>query len=380
MKLHLFNPENDLALALDLANYTPPPAATALGRSGATLPLWYGEAGDAIVCPGVNAEWLRRIKDGFGLQTGVWDHQTAEYEPTPWGWSKSARKRFSMLGFDKADLPSDDVLERMRLLSSRRSSCTLGKALADAGRLRPGYVAEEIRSAEDARAYCLGHDDALFKLPWSSSGRGQIRVKGAADLASREEAIRGALRRYGFLTAEPFHRNKAADLALLFNAEPSGRVVAAGLSLFMTAPNGDYAGNVLASDAAISEAIERRFGIADDIRQTEATLRRALEALIGGVYAGPLGVDMMILSDGELIGCVELNLRMTMGHVARRFHDRHCAPGSTGLFTVGEHADAASAPAEMRDGRLVRGHISLNPPGNPVSFTAGIQGEKNIFI
>lgn len=380
MKLHLFNPENDLALALDLANYTPPPAAAALGRSGATLPLWYGDAGDAVVCPGVNAEWLRRIRDSFGLRTDVWDHRTEGYEPAPWGWSKSSRKRFGMLGFDNAALPADDVLERRRLLSSRRSSCILGEALTEAGLLPPGCGAELVSSVAEARDYARRHADSLFKLPWSSSGRGQIRVGSPGEFAAREQALCGALRRYGFLTAEPFHRDKAVDLALLFEADTAGRVHPAGLSLFMTAANGDYAGNILASDAAIMEALDRRFGIADEIRQTEAALRRALETLIDGAYAGPLGVDMMVLADGGLIGCVELNLRMTMGHVARRFHDRYCEADSTGLFTVGEHADAAAAPAEMRGGRLVLGHISLNPPGNPVSFTAGIQGEKNIFI
>ena len=40
-KLHIFNPENDLALAANVARYTPPPAAVSLRLSGALLPLWW---------------------------------------------------------------------------------------------------------------------------------------------------------------------------------------------------------------------------------------------------------------------------------------------------------------------------------------------------
>jgi hypothetical protein len=35
-----------------------------------------------------------------------------------------------------------------------------------------------------------------------------------------------------------------------------------------------------------------------------------------GTYSGPFGIDMMIIKDGFLHPCVEINLRRTMGHVA----------------------------------------------------------------
>ena len=33
-------------------------------------------------------------------------------------------------------------------------------------------------------------------------------------------------------------------------------------------------------------------------------------------YVGPIGVDMLVGADGRINPCVELNWRMTMGHVA----------------------------------------------------------------
>ncbi len=66
----------------------------------------------------------------------------------------------------------------------------------------------------------------------------------------------------------------------------------------------------------------------DNLKQyvSEETLSSArqriidiMEPALKDIYSGPFGVDMMIASkDGqlELVSCIELNLRRTMGHVA----------------------------------------------------------------
>ena len=49
-------------------------------------------------------------------------------------------------------------------------------------------------------------------------------------------------------------------------------------------------------------------------------MEKELSCLFSGYYTGPLGVDMMVVraADGSslLHPCVEINVRMTMGHVA----------------------------------------------------------------
>ena len=74
MKLHLFNPENDLALAANLDHYTPPKAAVDLRRSGALLPMWYADAGDRVLCHGVNARWFDTVRTAFGIDVDVFNH------------------------------------------------------------------------------------------------------------------------------------------------------------------------------------------------------------------------------------------------------------------------------------------------------------------
>lgn len=76
MKLHLFYPENDLALASGKAGYTPPPKVMDLRRAGAVLPLWYGDPGDKVCTTGVSAAWFDSMAERFDLRTDVFDIYT----------------------------------------------------------------------------------------------------------------------------------------------------------------------------------------------------------------------------------------------------------------------------------------------------------------
>lgn len=377
--LHLFNPQNDLALALNLENYTAPPAAVELARAGSCLPLWYGKPGDEFVTEGVNARWLGELRDAFGMEVRPWGHSTEGLRPEPWGWSKAARRDFLRLGFGPETMPDDAELERLRELSGRRSACILGRALAREGLMAEETAAMEIRSLDEAREYAGLHPDALLKLPWSSSGRGQIRVSGENDFETRRQAIEGALRRYGYLTAEPFRRDKLADVAHLFEAR-EGRVRYCGLSVFETEPNGDYSGNVLGSEEALRAMLESRFtGIAAKLDRIAEGQAHALESLLGNAYEGPLGVDMMIVGDeGEacsVVPCVELNLRMTMGHVAHRLHEHYCGEETCGRFYLQGNARGVAGDMRVEEGKVRSGVLRLNPAEYAMGFFAEVGGD-----
>ena len=53
--LHLFVPENDLALASGLARYTPVPVGWHMHLSGEALPMWYADRGDRVMSFGMLA-------------------------------------------------------------------------------------------------------------------------------------------------------------------------------------------------------------------------------------------------------------------------------------------------------------------------------------
>lgn len=90
MKLYVFNPESDLALANNKANYMAPASARQMVRDLAVLPVWYAEPGSALLAPSAyNADFMKRIRDIFPLQVELVTEpelpQYAQTELMPWG-------------------------------------------------------------------------------------------------------------------------------------------------------------------------------------------------------------------------------------------------------------------------------------------------------
>lgn len=373
-RLHLFFPENDLALARNLENYTPPVAAARLRHSGECLPLWYGEAGDSFVATGVNARWLDGILAAFGNDIDVFDYRPDAYVPAPWGWSPASRKVFKDLGFEAHRLPSDGALARMRELSSRRTSIALRKRLSELlpqARLTPAAV--ECADIGQAERYLASVPVAVVKLPWSSSGRGITTIEAGAN--SRLNEIAGMIRRQGYVVCEP-RLDRRSDFAFLFDMR-GGRAEYAGLSLFRTESTGAYAGNILAPQEKIAAHLSAECD-PDTFRSLPAALAKALGDLVGTDYEGPLGIDMMTLEGDSRLALCELNLRMTMGHASLHLYRKYFVPGTTGTFRI---FSRASAPAEnpapvVADRRLCAGTLQLNPPGSDFVFLAAVDSPQ----
>jgi hypothetical protein len=104
-----------------------------------------------------------------------------------------------------------------------------------------------------------------------------------------------------------------------FESDGKGQVRYLGLSLFHT-QNGAYIGNILASKEEKQEMINRYIP-EELLTSVKEKICAYLGPLYRDQYAGPFGVDMMVVK-GEgnhrflLNPCVEINLRRTMGHVA----------------------------------------------------------------
>lgn len=358
--LHLFFPENDLALARNVDSYTAPPAAVRLRRAGEALPLWYGEAGDRFVATGINAAWLDGIKGRFGMDIDVFDYRPEAYRAAPWGWSRASRTVFRRLGFDGSRLPGDGVLDRLRELSHRRTAAEVARRLREATGI--GEAAVEIHEADELGAFLARVPQAIVKQPWSSSGRGMIAVS-RDNFESQRQAVAGMIRRQGSVMAER-HYDKALDFAMLFRMS-GGRCEAAGLSVFETAGLGVYTGNILAPEDELRAIVCGKTGEAA-FEAVAGALPRVLEDVIGADYEGPLGVDMMVTGDGALVPVVEINLRMTMGHLCARFYERYVHRGARGRFMVTN--ERCEDRADVRGGRMRGGSLNLTPAGGDFNF------------
>lgn len=317
-RLHLYNPENDLALALGCRNYTPPPNADALRRAGALLPMWWAIEGDEIIAPSDyqgDADWLRRH---FGLCGEIFSGGNSRLVPSPWGWSADACRRFESAGVPATLLPGRDAVERMRALSHRRSSISL---LSEMNRsdLLPVETTDPDVVVEMERNY----PGTFVKSPWSCSGRGVFCASGI-DAATLRAKASGIIHRQGSVMVERGVKGKVADCASLFYIA-GGEVEFRGYSLFHAEDRGVYAGNIVASQQWLKGALTKYIPT-QELENTVEEQRRALQRLIRDAYTGWVGIDMMVSrseADGfALHPCIELNLRMTMGVVAMKVAER----------------------------------------------------------
>lgn len=365
-KAHLFFPENDLALARNLDNYTAPGPAMKLRMSGYTLPMWFMDEDDCFIAQGVNAAWLNDKRERFDIRAKVYDRRPEAWMPCPWGWSRAARRFFNQMGFEANQLPDDATLDRIRELSHRRTASEIARRLD-----LPGTpVAEELSSFEAVKAYAEVHGEVVIKLPWSSTGRG-ILMTDSGTIDQQRGQIEGMIANQGSVMAEPRLKG-LMDLAMLFTMQ-GGHATYEGLSVFHNSSTGRYEANILDSQANLERMCMDYIG-GDAMNHLREALPPILESIIGVAYNGPLGIDMMIYDDGgkpTLDAAIELNLRNTMGHVALRFYERHCAAEAKGRFAV--LTERPEENPQMDGNRMAAGTMCLNPTGGQFSFAVTLE-------
>lgn len=377
--MYCFNPNHDMALADGRPYYRPPAGIAGMERDLCLLPVWYAPAGSVVKV--ADEESARRWLADLPLHVPV--EVAAEWQSAalcPWGWNPALAEQLRQAGLQVENCPSPEQLARIRYLSSRERCIGLQRSM----RVLPGVGGEAV-ACTDLRAVLRqvnAYGDALLKAPWSGSGRGLVRVSAASWSANVEGWAARVLRTQGTLMVEPIY-NKVRDFAMEFRCESDGRVMFGGYSLFETDAHGNYKLNRLLSDGAIEERLAQEvpLSLLHTVRQHLAI---CLQRLIDSSYTGWLGVDMMVCREGEgywLHPCVEVNLRMNMGVVARHLFDRYVHPAASGLFQVeyftadgdalrSDRERKRSAPPVVEDGRLKRGYLSLTPVGESTRYQA----------
>lgn len=377
--LYIFNPEHDLALASGEANYMAPASARRMASELALLPMWYAEEGSAVLAPSAyNLDYVKKIQELLGLSVDLITEPELAIEPDldirPWGWDVALRKRLSVLGVDEVLLPSMGQLNDLREYSHRSKAVALLPEL----QLNECFCGESyyLKTPEEWKRFVEGRKECLLKAPLSGSGKGLNWCKGIFTSFISGWCTRVAASQGGVI-AEPIY-NKVEDFAMEFYSDGAGELTFVGYSLFHTGKSGMYEGNRLLSNEAIRKQLAQYIPL-EALTDLENCLKYRLSALVGTVYKGYLGVDMMICRFPEnekpvfrIHPCVEINLRMNMGVIARFLHDRYVRPGSTGRFVIDYHPSegealqehermSATYPLESREGRVYSGYLPLVP-------------------
>ena len=340
MKIHIFNPEHDLALASNLDNFTAPHAGRDLRHDLGFLPAIWAGRGERVLVDNREAAEYAYSKLGLPMR-GVfitrhefWNlGQSPLMTVEPWGWDRAIRKELLRYRGRADRLPDDTYLNIVRQ-SSHRSWAA--EHLLRRLRQLPGTVgeAETAHSLAEIRRFLSVRHRIVLKAPWSSSGRGVRYISDDPDSTSTltpqlEGWVEHTLRRQGAILMEPYY-NKVMDFGMEWESDGQGDIRYCGLSLFNTV-KGAYTGNILADEEEKEQRVAQFISpvLLSDVRQR---IKELLTVSLVKFYHGPFGIDMMIVSqDGKLLlhPCVELNLRMTMGHVALRLREVATKPWNT---------------------------------------------------
>lgn len=329
MKLHIFNPEHDMALAANKDCFTSPHAGRQLRADLGFIPALWADDADLVLVDDVEAaaEAVRHVRKyahdvrfvSIGDLAAVDFSGACQFKVEPWGWDAAIRHQLLKANASLGRfLPTRAAIDGMREVSSRKFAaeqvlprlCSVGDGLVGESR----YCSTLAEALEQMKR----NGRSVLKSPWSSSGRGVRYVEAAGPTEHLLGWMRNIVNVQGGIMVEPLY-NKVMDFGVELYAHADGTVHYCGLSVFETR-NGAYSGSVLATEEDKRAMLSRlvNLSLLDAVKDR---LCGELSTRLAGVYEGPLGVDMMAVAgtDGDgclLHPCVELNLRRTMGHVA----------------------------------------------------------------
>ena len=288
-QIYIFNPEHDLCIANGDENFVPPRSAVGFAKENIDL-----------------SEHLKRPNK-------------QRRQIIPWGWTHSLRKRLINEGIDPATLPSEEELQFIRTHSRREFALDVHSRLncRTSQVIDPDYRIVAT-SVSEIKTFISANDSAVLKSPLSGSGKG-IRFVREKLSESDEGWCRRTLDKQGSVIVER-RFDIIKECAMLFECHHEG-IDFIGYSLFESR-NGAYSKNILASNEDIEDMIAGYIP-----RDTLIAIREDLTAILAdslvGHYEGFLGVDQMICQADSpvFIPVSEINLRMTMGLIARNKYD-----------------------------------------------------------
>lgn len=306
--MYIFNPEHDLCIANGDAHFVPPDSALEFGRDCAELSKWM---------------------NGLDYMP---QHKYNSEKIIPWGWNKVLYTRLIKSGVNKSSLLSESQLDIIRNLSHRKVAIeAMNFVLSGVKSVNNEIIYSipiETNDLAEIRKLVNINKKVVLKAPWSGSGKG-LRWVGESPSNnnlifsdSDEGWCKNIIAKQGSVIVERRY-NVVQDFAMLFKCTSNG-VEFVGYSLFYT-NNGMYKGNLLASNSAIYKILTN-FVSSDILNEIRDRLMKFIQIKFVGSYIGYIGVDQFICEcngDYKLNPVVEINVRMTMGLIARNIYDNY---------------------------------------------------------
>ena len=375
---YIFNPEHDLCLANGSPHYLPPASALKFRADcHRQVEQWLeGIMGEAPLEAPMPAVHPAAVHPASVPPLAAADKSAPSNNAdiiVPWGWNSVLVKQLRQEGVPEHLLPNEEYLNLIREYSRREhavkcaeylnrcninqnaplsvvaesscGACNSDMAKSGCGQCDPS-VAESssgqcypslaesssgrcyplpivAKSIRDVEATLERWGRIVLKSPLSGSGKGIRWVSEALSHSDIGWCLHN-LEHYGSIIAEE-RQNVIQDFAMLFscNLPFKSGIEFFGYSLFFTS-NGAYKGSVVENDSFIEEYLCSQGANLAELHRIRTQLQEHLTKELAGWYKGFLGVDMFLFSPADkehrsalLNPVVEINLRLTMGHLFR---------------------------------------------------------------
>ena len=303
---------------------------------------------------------------------------------SPWAWTPNNHEIAQTMVDSVRHRPPSWRAEHLELFTKSWGAQQLGRWLAESKTpdwfVGEDSVGEVVKNLEDVSKLLIefanrGYKNAIFKQNLSASGRGQRRLNCETGLDEEDLAWLESIKISGVL--EP-KLNRLLDLSFLWRlSHGSNEPSYLGWTRPLIALGRRYEGTRLNSPLSENDVDERRlkrFLLAnrgERLREIADWLQpKVSQALVERKFAGYFGVDALVCTDGgeelKVKPLVELNPRMTMGHVALALKKR-LAPGAEGEFRILTRAQWEQANSVLEgigfetstDGRWKNGAVWL---------------------
>ena len=350
--LHYFNPNHEAAILHGGAHYSPKKNVQAMQKELASLPLWYADKGDFVLVEDETAadyfstlprQILPQTTAISRRQLAQLSHQTHLLNPQmrltacPWGLSPQSIFHFSQLQSSSTSrspllnslcVPAWNPIHKQ--LASRETAALclntvkelLAHSIPELDNIQTPIFCTSIEEAETYIAK-MGRLPVIFKMPFSSSGRGLLWIRQLPMDKDERAWVGRAIKGQGCVSVEPA-LDGIADYAWEFFSDGKGKVRYVGLSVFSTDKRGSYTGNILQNPQEAEKKMQCLYGKTYEL--LKESMAEALEKHYAPHYKGYLGVDIMSYQKEDkslhLHPCIEVNMRHTMGLLAHRLSER----------------------------------------------------------
>lgn len=397
VQLHYFNPGHETAILHGSENYTPPKNVQQMIQDLSCLPVWYAKPGDYVFADKILAPRFFNLQPiEFRPLASFISHddltgkgvQVLAMQTALWGITPQALRLFNNLKNKyQLNLSVPTWKEDYFRLTGRQ---TASECLEKIREELPGMdipVAPKFctKMREIEKYLILQRAPFVLKTPYSSSGRGLLWLPERKLSFKDRTWIEGAFSKQGMVSIEPA-LDKQQDFALEFYSDGEGNVRYEGISIFGSTDRGAYSGNILGSQKSLSAFLINKLG-EETVEQIIEAVRKAIASVYGSLYTGYLGVDMLTYKKNNhetgIHPCIEVNMRYTMGMVAKQISERFLTPDARGDFRITYENKPGAAleghrfmknayPLEFVNGKIKEGYLSLCPVNRETRYRAYI--------